>query len=236
MKISTVEPPAALSKLKRTSLKQGIVDQIHAAILGGELKSGEQITELGLARRLGVSQPTVREALIELEHQGFIQRQSARRTFITALSERDISEMYQVRARLETLVVELLATSGMRNLEECDTAYRRMLIAARCHDAAEFCAADLEFHRALWRAAGNRTATEMLEQLVPRLFAFVIIRRAARKGGKLRSGAEEHGELLQLIRAGDREGACRRMDTSLRQARTEDAELTAASSRERPVK
>jgi DNA-binding GntR family transcriptional regulator len=229
MSTSKVEPPAALSKLTRKSLKQGVVDQIHGAILRGELKSGQQITELGLARDLGVSQPTIREALIELEHSGFIQRQSARKTFITALSERDIEEMYQVRARLETLVVDLLATSGMRNLEECEGAQRRMAHAARCHDVSEFCRADLEFHRSLWRAAGNGTATEMLEQLVPRLFAFVIIQRATRRSRGLRAGAEEHAELLRLIRAGDRDAACRRMDASLRNARTEDAELTRGS-------
>ena len=228
MSPSLVQPSPALSKLKRTSLKQGVIDQIHGAILRGELKSGRQITELGLAHSLGVSQPTIREALIELEHRGFIQRKSARKTFITALSEREISEMYQVRARLETLVVELLASSKTRNLEECEAAHRRMAQAARGRSTSEFCDADLEFHRALWRAAGNRTAAELLEQLVPRLFAFVIIQRPPRHRARLRSSAAEHGELLRLIGAGDRNAACKLMEASLRHARSEDAELTEA--------
>jgi DNA-binding GntR family transcriptional regulator len=225
MPLSTLNPPGALSRVARKSLKQGVVDEVHAAILRGELTAGQQVTELGLARQLGVSQPTIREALIELEHQGFIQRRGARKTFVTALSERDISEMYLVRTTLETLVVDSLACSEDVDLAECEAAHKQMLDAARGDRVQEFYQADLEFHRSLWRAAGNQTLTGMLEQLVPRLFAFVVIQRANPRPDTLRTIAGEHDQLLRLIRTRDREAARRAAEASLRQAQAEDSAL-----------
>jgi len=211
--------------MARKSLKQGVVDEVHAAILRGELTAGQQVTELGLARQLGVSQPTIREALIELEHQGFIQRRGPRKTFITELTEHDINEMYVVRTTLEQLVVDSLVSSGTADLAECAQAHRQMLDAARDGRVEEFYQADLEFHRSLWRAAGNQTLTGMLEQLVPRLFAFVVIQRANPETGTLQTIAEEHAQLLRLIGAGDREAAHKAAESSLRQAQADDSGL-----------
>jgi len=62
-----------LRTIPRVSLKEAAVQQICQAIEGGELKSGETLTELGLARKLGVAQPTIREALLELEFIGYVE-------------------------------------------------------------------------------------------------------------------------------------------------------------------
>ena len=225
MPASIPNPPPKLSRLTRKSLKQEVIDQIYAAIVRGELTAGQQVTELGLARQLGVSQPTIREALIELEHQGFVQKRSAHKTFITLLSERDIDEIYVARTTLEALVVELLASSTAVNLEECEAACQRMAGAAERRRTSEFYQADLDFHRCLWRATGNQTLMDILEQLVSQLFAFVVIRHAVRERAVLLATAEEHGQLLRLIRAGDRDAARRMMEASLRHARTEDSDL-----------
>lgn len=225
MPASQPNPPPELSRLTRKSLKQGVIDQIYAAIVRGELTAGQQVTELGLARQLGVSQPTIREALIELEHQGFVQKRSAHKTSITLLTERDINEIYLVRATLEALVVELLASSTTVNLEQCEAACQRMAEAAERGHTSEFYQADLDFHRCLWRATENRIVMDMLEQLVSQLFAFGIIQHAVRERAALLAAVEEHGQLLRLIRAGDRDAARKLMEASLRHARAEDTQL-----------
>lgn len=218
-------PPPMLSRLTRKSLKQGVIDQVYAAIVRGELTAGQKVTELSLARQLGVSQPTIREALIELEHHGFVQKQGAHKTSITLLSEKDINEIYLVRETLEARVVELLASSTTVNFEECEAARQRMAESAERGCTSEFYEADLDFHRCLWRATKNQTVMNMLEQLVPQLFAFGIIQHAVRERTTLLATAEEHAQLLRLIRAGDRDAARKMMEASLRHARTEDAEL-----------
>ena len=61
-------------KIEPISKKARIVTSLRDAIVSGAIKSGEQIVEGKLAQELGVGQGLIREALIELEHHGFVQR------------------------------------------------------------------------------------------------------------------------------------------------------------------
>src|ERR1700742_1310737 len=107
---------SGLQLIPRVSLKDKAVRSIREAIERGELQSGETLTELGLARKLGVGQPTIREALLELEFLGFIERQGPRKTRVTKLSRQAIHDIYLVRVRLETLAAELVAGQKVPNL------------------------------------------------------------------------------------------------------------------------
>ena len=71
---------SSLRAIRRVSLKDTAVQRICQAIERGELKAGEPVTELGLARKLGVGQPTIREALLELEFIGFVEQAGTRKT------------------------------------------------------------------------------------------------------------------------------------------------------------
>src|SRR5215813_7353352 len=119
---STTSGPARSSNLRaipRISLKEAAVQQICQAIESGELKSGEILTELGLASKLGVAQPTIREALLELEFIGYVERTANRKARVTLLTRRSIENIYLVRTRLETLAVELIAAQTSPELESC---------------------------------------------------------------------------------------------------------------------
>jgi DNA-binding GntR family transcriptional regulator len=220
-----------LTRIDRRSLKGEAVDQIRSAILQGELKPGQRVTELGLAKGLGVGQATIREALIELEHQGFIQRGSPRKTFVTDLSQREINDMYMVRIRLESLVVELLVNQKRGDLGDCETAYRKLMESAKRGDFLEFCQVDLDFHRSLWRAAGNQSLLELLERLVPRLFAFVIIQRTNPSRQSLVESVKQHGRLLQLIREGKHKEAQAALEESMQQALSDDLQTSGKAGR-----
>jgi DNA-binding GntR family transcriptional regulator len=214
--------PLVLRRIDHQSLKSAAVEQIQAAILGGELRPGTRVTELGLAGQLGVGQATIREALIELEYQGYIQRGCPRKTFVTTLTRRDVEEIYLLRTCLETLAIDLLAVRRGKKLEECDTAHRRMVAAAHRGDVTSFIQADLDFHRALWRSNGNRSLVDILERLVPKIFAFGIMQRVERSPQNLRRSAQEHGRLLHSVEQGQLEAAKAMMKESMRWAQAED--------------
>src|SRR4029453_3877474 len=61
-------------KLQPVSKKTRVISALKEAIVSGALQSGDQIVEGKLAQQLGVGRGLIREALIELEHQGFVQR------------------------------------------------------------------------------------------------------------------------------------------------------------------
>ena len=216
---------STLSKINRKSLKQTVVEQILAAIETAELKAGERVTELGLGGRLGVSQPTIREALIELEKQGFVERKPPRKTFITVLTRRDIAEIYRVRTPLEILAVKLLIEARVNDLKYSESAYREMLECATDENMPNFLRADLNFHRGLWHATSNRHLSGALELLVPKLLAFGIIRHVQPPRERLVEVAEMHGQLLVLIREQKQQEAVALMEASLRQAWADDSQL-----------
>ncbi len=218
--------PSTLGRIDRRSLKGAAIEQIRTAILRGELKPGERVTELGLAKTLGVGQATIREALIELEHQGFIQRGSPRKTFVTALSEKDINEMYLVRIRLELFVVELLVNNKGKNLAGCEAAFQKLEQAAKRGKISEFVQADLDFHRALWHSTGNGSLVGLMERLVPRLFAFVIIQRVDPSRQAMLEAAGQHRRLLQLIQEGREKEAKVAMEESMQQAWADDLQIS----------
>jgi DNA-binding GntR family transcriptional regulator len=218
-----------MRKINRKSLKQNVVEQTLAAIESGELKAGERVTELGLGTRLGVSQPTIREALIELEKQGFVERKPPRKTFITVLTRRDIAEIYRVRTPLEILAVQLLIEASVSDLEHSERAYREMIEYANTENMANFLRADLNFHRGLWHATGNRHLSCTLELLVPKLLAFGIIRHAQPPRERLVEVAEMHGQLLLLIHEGKEQAAVALMEASLWQAWEDDSQLAEKS-------
>src|SRR5499433_3292339 len=95
--------PPTFQKIEPISKKSRIVTSLREAIVSGAIKSGEQIVEGKLAQQLGVGQGLIREALIELEHQGFVQRMPFAGTQVTALTIQDAKHIYDIRIELEPL-------------------------------------------------------------------------------------------------------------------------------------
>src|ERR1700722_8578860 len=121
----------SLGAIRRVSLKDTAIQHICQAIECGELKAGETLTELGLARKLGVAQPTIREALLELEFVGYVERTATRKARVTLLTRRSIENIYLVRTRLETLAVELVAAQKPPQLQSCWECLEEMETAAK---------------------------------------------------------------------------------------------------------
>jgi DNA-binding GntR family transcriptional regulator len=227
---SVVDGPVRSSNLRaipRTSLKEAAVKQICQAIECGELKAGEMLTELGLARKLGVGQPTIREALLELEFIGYVERTASRKARVTLLTRRSIENIYLVRTRLETLAVELIAAQPSPQLEPCEKHLHAMESAARDGVFREFCHADLNFHRALWSLSQNDCIQSTLERLVPKLFAFAIIRHSNPNIAALIETYGLHRRLFDAVLQRNAVHARQLMELSMEQAWLDDAQLPA---------
>src|ERR1700690_2597118 len=87
----------------KTGLSNEIASTIRNLILAGELKPGARIVESRVARQLRVGQPTVREALVELEHQGLVSRKANHGCFVTTFTRAARTEILLMQAQLEPL-------------------------------------------------------------------------------------------------------------------------------------
>ena len=206
-------------------MKSLAVQQIREAIEHGELRAGEKVTELGLAKKLGVGQPTIREAFLELEFLGFIERKGPRDTRVTLLTRSAIRDIYRVRVRLETLAVELIVAMETPDLSACWSEALRMEHAARDGRAADFYQADLAFHRELWAVTRNESLRGCLEQVVPKLMTFSIIQRVQPTPEKLLEIAILHRVLLETISSRDMKNSVAVMEESMKNALMDDERM-----------
>jgi len=142
---------AAFRVLPRTSLAEGVADQIRGAILRAELPEGAPIAEAQLASRLGTSRGPVREALFQLEREGLVVFSAKGRSRVRTLTPADFEELSTLRLALETMSVaraaERLTPTDIAALED---NLRRCEKASTLED---LCHLDIEFHDLVMRAA-----------------------------------------------------------------------------------
>jgi DNA-binding GntR family transcriptional regulator len=224
---------AKLRVIPRVSLKDTAVQRICEAIEAGELEAGETLTELGLARKLGVAQPTIREAILELEFIGYLERTATRKIRVALLTKRSIDNIYMVRMKLELLAVELIAAQKAPQIQSCWQALQKMESSARSGALRGFFHADLEFHRALWQSSQNECVESALERIVPKLFAFAIIRHSRPSSKELIEICKLHRRILNAVMKSDKETACRLMEDSMEKAWLDDAQLPGSSGPEK---
>ena len=162
-----------------------------------------------MARQLGVGQPTVREALVELEHQGLVSRKANHGCFVTALTRAEIADILRIRGELETLAVELAIENATNEVANrlLDIA-NEMVEIAKSGDAKLFHSRDQVFHEALWSSTGNSFLPRVLEQVMMPLLAFLFI-RSVRDFGRINlvQSARAHVEIAQSILTRDKPNA-----------------------------
>jgi GntR family transcriptional repressor for pyruvate dehydrogenase complex len=196
-------------------LYQSVATQILALIRQGEFPPGERLPpERELALKLGVSRPSLREALIALEIGGQVEIRMGSGVYVCATGTDDAnavaalgdspSELMQARAAIEGTVV-VLATAHMTAamLDRLRRAVERMRrLAAAGKSAVE---ADRQFHMLIAEAAGN----SVLSRYVGELFDSRHDPIAAAMRGHTENpqtwtiAVEEHEAVLKALQAGD---------------------------------
>jgi DNA-binding GntR family transcriptional regulator len=164
-----------LGQVQVQSLAEAVAHKIRNAIIEGKMAPGERLVERNLSKDLGTSQPTVREALKELEHEGFVRKISNKGTYVTELTEPDIVKILRVRMALEQIAVEEAAVKMTPEAsEELKRLVKDMEEAAVSQDRGRFYNADLAFHRTIWNLAGNPYLTSALSRVAFSLLASVL--------------------------------------------------------------
>jgi DNA-binding GntR family transcriptional regulator len=165
------------NKVETVSKKERLVELLKSAILAGELASGEAIVEASVAREFGVGQGVLREALIELQHQGFVQRTPYSGTRVTTLTHDDARHIYDLRIALEPLAfAHATPNIGDPALGKLKAIAERSNQACLEQDLAHQFQQQLAFRQLVWSLSGNHYLVRVLEQLVPPLFALYLIR------------------------------------------------------------
>jgi DNA-binding GntR family transcriptional regulator len=166
-----------LKLIQSVSKRDQIVASFKEAIMSGLIQPGEPIVESKVAQQLGAGIPLVREALIELEYQGYVQKVPYKGTTVTKLAHRDVEKIFRLRREMESLAIEWARENVTAiDLEELRGITVKMKEGAQAHDLDQFYQNDLAFHRKLWEMSGNEYLVECLERIVVPLFAFFLMK------------------------------------------------------------
>lgn len=190
-----------LELIQPISKRDQVVRAMKDAILSGAIQPGAAIVESKIAQQLGAGVPLIREALIELEHQGFVQRTPYKGTTVTKLSPGDVRHIFALRVEMEALAIEW----AKEHITATDVEYLRVTIsrmgeAAKILDMPQFYEADLAFHRKIWSLSDNPHLVDALERLVVPLFAFFLMQTSRQQASYVDSACM-HAKIVEAIPA-----------------------------------
>jgi DNA-binding GntR family transcriptional regulator len=175
-------------------------------LLGGGLEVGDKLDESALAGRLGVSKRPVREAICALAEAGLVTLQKNRGAFVREVSLTEADDIYELRAAFDRMAGRRLALSIRPDqLAALRAVVEHMRACAREGDVARYHAANLRFHDALVRCAGNAKLLQVYRRLVNELSLFRRQTLAAPR--RLATSTREHARILDLIAAGAADAA-----------------------------
>lgn len=197
--------------------------RIKADIHSGALPPGERLKEELLAERIGVSRTPVREALRRLGTEGLVDFEPNQGAVVAAWSLRDIEEIFDLRAVLESHGMRLSATriadSAIDELESLADGMERAVAGGRGADAVErISRLNDRFHKIILEAAGNRRLVRLLASIVE--MPVVLRTFALYSDGQLRRSFDHHREMIAALRARDPDWAAAVMASHVRAART----------------
>jgi DNA-binding GntR family transcriptional regulator len=183
-----------------------VCERIRSAILSGALKPGSKLTEQDLAAEFEVSRTPVREAIRQLEVERLVTRTPFVGVTVTQLRPEEVLELLDIREVLEGLVARL-ATQNMDalHLQRLKKALQQLTASAKKGDVAAYLEHAIAFRRILVECCGSATLSEHVLAIENRLR--LMGSRTALLPGRLEAAIVEHEKLLEVIAAGDAEGA-----------------------------
>jgi DNA-binding GntR family transcriptional regulator len=210
-------------RVEQTSTVDRVAAELRRAVFDGELESGTPLREVALAASLGVSRPTVREALTVLVAEGLATREPHRGVAITTPQADSVRDVCCARLVLEG--------AGVRRWHDADPALRAAVRDSleayidAVHAEASYQVLNerhLDFHLSLVGLTGSPRLVAMQADLATELkLALAQVERINRNA---HDQAESHAALVQLLEDGDLDAAHAFLERHLADAQDEIVE------------
>ena len=156
------------------TLRSRALNLLKNAIMNGEFSPGQKLTERELSDMTGASRSVLREALVNLEANGLVERQSYCGYSVAQLTSRSVSEIFELRFSLETQAAELF-TERASDIE-LDLLQIRFDELAECIDVqdSEFSVEKMRqakgaYYDVLFTGCRNREIRRALEMIIYRV-------------------------------------------------------------------
>jgi DNA-binding GntR family transcriptional regulator len=193
---------------ERKTTTDYLASALRTAICDGQFADGEELNQVELANYFNVSRVPIREALRQLQAEGFVRIIAHRKAVVAGLTVDEILELIEMRAVLESHLVRKWAPG-------IDNATLRRL-RGLCDEmdlitdyGSNWVIKNSEFHRMLYRADDSATMLDTVERI------HLKVERYTRQSGtetRLRTAAAEHRHILDAIEKKDFATAAAQME------------------------
>jgi len=207
---------AVHSPQKRSPRREHVVEVLRDGIVSGRLADGERLIEDRIARELKTSRGPVREALRQLEHEGFVVSYPYRGAVVMGVSDEEVQQvLIPIRLTLERFSFTK-AQERMGEEEFAELAKQVWLMgeAARAGDLQRSVDADVRFHEIVLESSGQPHTAQVWRTIAPRIRAYFF--RYGRSADLARI-AVEHGELLSALQSRQPDVVARALELHIRE-------------------
>ncbi|WP_345038229.1 GntR family transcriptional regulator [Streptomyces sannanensis] len=201
MTAAPVKQPPAADRVY-THIKQAVLDRRY--------EGGTLLTEGELAEAVGVSRTPVREALLKLEVEGLIKLYPKKGALVLAVSAQEIADVVETRLLVEEYAVRKAVPAPPALIARLEELVEEQRQRAEAGDLAAVAATDRCFHAEIVRHAGNEILSKLYDRMRDRQLRMGVAVMNSQPD-RIAKNIVEHTEILEAIKAGDKELAAQRV-------------------------
>ena len=187
--------------LNTKSLREQVYDYLRDEINNRRILPGAFINLNQLSEQLGISKTPLRDAIIQLEIEGFVTILPRRGVTVKKLTLTEIKDAYEVVGALEGSVIlnifNKIKSAHINQMEKLNSA---QLDALEREDYDSYYKSNLAFHGVFLNLSENKTLLQLIAPFKQRLYDFP--RRGYLKEWEL-NNCNEHVQFIELIKEGD---------------------------------
>ncbi len=190
--------------LESKPLRERIADRLRSDIVKGVYADGERLVEPKLAEMLGISRTPIREALRQLENEGFVEIVPRKGAVVKKLTLKDIDDLYAIKANLEGLAArqatENITDKDIEKLKKINEKFYK-ISSGKTNIIEEYLKCNLDFHNMFVVLSKNDKLIEILKGLdknVQRL-KFILVS----KSDRVEEAKKEHDEIIKVFATKD---------------------------------
>lgn len=218
-----------MPRIARRLLREDVYREVFELILHGGLGPGTRVRDSAIAEQLGVSRTPVREALVRLTEDGFLNADAGRGFRVRVLGADEVLDTYPIVWTLEGLGLRSAAPLTAGQLDGLHALNARL--AAAGDDIPRRISLDEEWHRALLAGCGNRELLRLIGAMKRRMRVY---EHHYWQDGAVEVSVAEHERIAGALAAGDMDAAVAGLEDNFRGTmerlarRLQDAEAAAS--------
>jgi DNA-binding GntR family transcriptional regulator len=207
-------------KSGKVNIKNQIYSIIKEKIINREFAPNEPLDANQIAQSLGVSRTPVRDALIMLGSDGFVNTIPRKGTFVAGLYEKDIRELYAARKMVELFVLEYNFPSLKKNVDQLknivvknkEKTDQQLAVADEFNGSASeiekpSAEINLEFHNCIVYSSNNCMIINYYDNVTSLLSASQALYNYFPDKNKVDNAQQDHENLIKFIEEEDTDGA-----------------------------